>query len=170
MLIGAYIVFGLILSFLTVMSNDSSIRTELNPVGQELPTGCELNVAVLDGLAQKAEGDDLIIVVARLGRNETKTNLNRRRLHNVLIYLTEFLTDGRVRRKPKTIVLAEGEKSHDSGRIELYLKGKLFDVLRVKRNADLPVGYCALEPPEKPCPAEERNLYPCRDRFNRLRK
>ncbi len=168
MLIGTNLTLGLVLSFLAGMSNFGLTNlSSLNLFDQELPTGCELNVAILDGLAQRAEAGDLIIVIARLGHEETRPNLNRRRLHNVRTYLTEILTDERVKRKPETIVLAEGERSPGNGRIELYLKGKLFDVLRVRRNADLVVGYCALEPPERPCPPEEKNLYPCRDRLNR---
>jgi hypothetical protein len=132
---------------------------------QDQPTGCEYNSAVLDVLAQKTSLDQLIIVIARLGSNEGRSNLNRRRLHNVRTYLTEFLTDPSVRRNTEMIVLAQGERVHGFGRIEFYVSGKLVRTLTMRTNADLTIANCAREPPEDPCPRSMRNFYPCKDKY-----
>jgi hypothetical protein len=129
------------------------------------PTGCEYNTAILDGLAQHTERDELIIVIARLGPKDTKPNLNNRRLHNVRSYLSEFLTDSHVRRAPETIVLAQGERAPDYGSVEFYVKGKLVNTLKLRPNSDLSVANCGSEPPEDPCPRQMRNLYPCKDKY-----
>ena len=137
---------------------------------QPVPTGCEYNTAVLDGVTQQTGPDELIIVIARLGPKDTKPNLNNRRLHNVRSYLSEFLTDSRVRRRPETIVLAEGERASDYGSVEFYVEGKLFHTLKLLPNSDLSLANCAWEPPETPCPQRMRNLYPCKDKYGRLLK
>jgi hypothetical protein len=134
---------------------------------QDRPTGCEYNTAILDGLAQNTKPNELIIVIARLGPKDTKPNLNNRRLHNVRTYLTEFLTDSSVRRRPETIVLAQGERGHDYGSVEFYISGKLVDTLKIRGNADLSVANCGWEPPENPCPPAMRDLYPCKDKYSR---
>jgi hypothetical protein len=143
-------------------------ETPIFPV-EDLPGGCEFNNSVLTVLAQNTPADELIIVIARLGDRESRKNLNSRRLHNVKIFLTEFLVDS-VRRRPETIILAEGQRVKGYGRVELYVKGKLYEVMKASHNADLIMGYCSREPPEPPCPPIERNLYPCRDKYLKRRK
>lgn len=131
------------------------------------PTRCEDSINILDSLTQRTAPDELIFVIARLGDKETRANIGRRRLHNVRAYLTEYLTEPRVRRKPETIILAEGERVRGLGQIELYAGGKLFWVLKIRRNADLVVGTCY--PDGDSCPPEDRNLYPCRDKHGPAR-
>lgn len=163
----SFIVLSLTLSFTAVASTPRPIAVRSVPETQDRPTGCEYNTAILDSLAQKTNLDELIIVIARLGSNETKPNLNNRRLHNVRTYLTEFLTDPSVRRRPERIVLARGERVQGFGRIELYVNGKLVDTLTIRTNADFSVANCGREPPESPCPPSMRNFYPCKDRYSR---
>lgn len=136
-------------------------------MAQSRPTGCEYNTAILDGLAQKTKPNELIIVIAHLGPKDTKPNLNDRRLHNVRVYLTEFLTDPSVRRRPETIVLAQGERAEDYGSVEFYVNGQLVNTLKIRPNADLSVANCGWEPPENPCPNAMRNLFPCKDRYRK---
>lgn len=155
----------MIVTLLAVKAQQRPNSDKLNASIEDLPGGCEFNNSVLDVIAQRTADDEIIIVIAHLGKGENRKNLNYRRLHNVKTFLTEFLTDAAVRRKPKTVITAEGERVNGYGRIELYIKGKLYDVLKVKPNADLFVGYCSREPPEPPCPPIERNLYPCRDKY-----
>jgi hypothetical protein len=121
------------------------------------PYNCEANIAVLSAAHQDAASDGLIITIARLGGRESKRDLNRRRLHNLRVFLTKFAWA----RDPKTIVTAEGESVEGYGRIELYIKGKLYDVLAIRRNGDLLVGSCELDDirPKK----AENDLYPYRD-------
>jgi len=130
------------------------------------PTGCELNDAVLDTLSQKTKRDQIIIVVARVGTSETRDYLNRRRLHNVLVYLTQFVTPEGGRRKGSEIVLAEGESKSADGIIELYAEGKLFDTLRPAHNADLYLGTCVPDQPgQDVCRNDsDKNFYPCLDK------
>ena len=135
-----------------------------NAITQSRPTGCEYNTAILDGLAQKTKPDELIIVIAHLGPNDTKQNLNNRRLHNVRVYLTEFLNDASVRRRRETVVLAQGDRAQDYGSVEFYVSGKLVDTLKIRANADLSVANCGWAPPDSPCPTAMRNLFPCKDR------
>ncbi len=129
-------------------------------------TGCEYNNAVLDTLAQKTKRDQVIIIVARLGTNESRKPLNQRRLHNVLVYLTEFTTPEGGRRKPADIVLAEGSTNTSYGVIEMYAEGKLFDTLRPGRNAVLHVGTCVPDDPGRDvCSLKTNgNFYPCLDK------
>lgn len=147
-----------------------SIKVTSQSTTQAGPTGCEYNTAILDALAQKTDPDELIIVIARIGPHDTKRTLNNRRLHNVRAYLSEFLTDPGVRRKPEMLVLAQGERAPDYGSIEFYVAGKLFHTLRLRANADLSVGNCGWEPPENPCAGAMRNLYPCKDKYAGVRE
>lgn len=163
----SFIVLGLALSFTPVVFTTRPIAVGSNSITQDRPTGCEYNTTILDSLAQKTGLDELIIVIARLGSNETKPNLNNRRLHNVRTYLTEFLTDPSVARKPETIVLAQGEAVQGFGRIEFYVNGKLVGILKIRANADLAVANCGREPPESPCPRSMRKFYPCKGRYTR---
>lgn len=134
------------------------------------PAQCQFNTPVLAVLTQETPPKETITVVARLGAVETKPELNRRRLHNVRVYWTEFLTA--IKREPESIILAEGEKAEGDGRLEFYVGGKLKGVLKVRRDADLYVGTCY--PPDDSyirnrvydhCwVKEDRNFYPCLDR------
>ena len=131
---------------------------------------CSSRTAALDGITQDAGPDGLIIVIARPGDGDTRPDLSRRRLHNVRAYWSEFTTAER-RRRPETVVLAEGERVGGYGQLEFYVGGKLIWVDKVARNADLRVGECY--------PADDsyirngvfdickvrgnRLFYPCRD-------
>src|SRR5260370_14316520 len=123
------------------------------------PTNCEFNISVLTGAHRVAGDAGLIIIIARLGKRETRGGLNRRRLHNARTFLTEF-----GQRASQTIVTAEGEPVNGYGRIELYVGGKVFHVLMTNPNDDLAVCACSFEG-DDPCTYErEKKLYPCLDR------
>lgn len=121
------------------------------------PINCEHNIARLDTADGNAGEDGLIILIARLGKGESNPELNRRRLHSARIYLSAY----RGVRAAETIVTAEGERARGYGRVEIYVAGKLFDTLAVRRNADMSVGSC--EPPELDDPRQRelrKKLYP----------
>lgn len=127
---------------------------------ESTPSNCEENISILGAATQAVTKDDLLIVLARLGDGERNKELNQRRLHNVRTYLSEYVNA----RAPETIIIAEGERVRGHGRIELYVGGKLFHVLRIPRNGDLLVGSCYYEidiPADK---ERQKNLYPWRDR------
>lgn len=135
-----------------------------NPQPTQLePTPCGYNVSTLSAAHQEAGEDGLIIAIARLGDGEQRREINRRRLHNVRVYLTEFDWH----RAPETVITAEGERVRGYGRVELYVGGRLFRVLAVRPNRDLSVGSC--EPDDERPVEAERNLYPHRDRRPRRR-
>lgn len=123
---------------------------------QLLAGDCETNDATLNVTHQTAEAigsTALIIAIARLGDGERNRELNHRRLHNVRVYLTE-----RWHRNPELVITAEGNRVKGYGRIELYVGGRLFDVIAIKRDRDLLVGSCE---PENIRPKWiDRNLYP----------
>lgn len=125
---------------------------------QPILTSCEENIALLSASHQSTGEDGLVIAIARLGDGEHRRELNRRRLHNVRVYLTEFDWQ----RAPETVITAEGERVKGFGRVELYVGGKLVAVLGIKRNGDLMVGSC--EPDDIRPVKAERSLYPYRDR------
>lgn len=148
--LGAWIV--LVAPWPTKAQTNSSVTVQVEPYP------CEYNISTLSAAHHAAGENGLVIVIARLGDGEHTKDLNRRRLHNARVYLTEFDW----RRRPETVITAEGERVKGYGRIELYVQGKLFKVLGVKRNRDLLVGSC--EPhDERPVKAES-NLYPYLDR------
>jgi hypothetical protein len=78
------------------------------------------NGAFLGGIAQMTPADTLIIVIARAGVNETRSNINKRRLYNVRTYLRRFTEKS----ASEAIILAEGERVKDYGRLEFYVNGK----------------------------------------------
>jgi hypothetical protein len=145
---------------------------KLSDFADAKPGRCEYRTAVLDGIHQKTPADETIMVIARLGDGEARPNLSRRRLHNVRVYWTEYHNEGH-RRQPETIILAEGERVKGLGHLEFYVGGKLVEVMKVARNADLSIGSCY--PPDdsyirngvfnRCWVKSDRNFYPCRDRY-----
>jgi hypothetical protein len=119
---------------------------------------CEANDHYLDTAHQLAGDNSIIIAVAHLGNGERNPELNRRRLHNVRAYLTSFAW----KRRPDTVITAEGEKVNGNGRVDIYVRGGLWAALAVKRNGDLLVGLC--EPDSMRGREETNTFYPWRDR------
>ena len=133
------------------------------------PFQCQNNEAFLGGIAHTTPTDSLLIVIARAGQKETLSKINKRRLHNVRTYLTRF---GSEKRPNESIILAEGERVRDYGRLEFYVNGKLVAILNLKHNSDLIVGNCYPEPLDAPfCNVKENQMfYPCIDQSVRPKK
>lgn len=155
-------VLGLALATCSISAQESTDRSAVRPPEVETkPTNCERHILILEGAHHAAGKDGLIILIARLGDGENRQDLNRRRLHNARTYLSEYLN----LRAPETIVTAEGERVKGYGRIEIYVGGKLYYVLALKRDADLIVGSCEPEALDDARQKELRlKLYPWRDR------
>jgi hypothetical protein len=141
------------------------------------PQLCESRTAAMDGITQKTPPNKQLIVIARLGAGETKRNLNWRRLENVRAYWTQAIAP-EARRRPETIILAEGERVRGLGRLEFYVAGNLVWVINVPRNADLDFGDC-VAPDDTyirhrvydPCWVKgHRIFYPCRDRYSQSKR
>jgi len=125
------------------------------------PGNCEDNVFILNAahVAADATGDDtLIIAIARLGDGERRRELNRRRLHNVRVFLTELQ-----KRKPSTVIIAQGEQVGGYGRVELYVGGRLFQVIAIKTNDDLLVS-ATCEPDNIRPKSPDSSFYPYLDK------
>jgi hypothetical protein len=125
------------------------------------PTGCESNSSTLSASHQAASAtgaDSVIIAIAHLGDSERTRELNRRRLHNVRVFLTDFW-----KRAPYTVITAEAERVRGYGRVELYVGGRLFDVIAVGTNSDLLVSLTC-EPDSIRPKWADRNLYPYLDK------
>lgn len=98
------------------------------------PMECEgaamrLDLAVIN--TQKLEGAYLILV-ARLGSGEVSRALNQTRLKSVEQYVLRRGADLKY-------VLAQGSKLKGLGRIEVYVGGKLAEIMPLRKNAK---GYC----------------------------
>jgi hypothetical protein len=105
----------------------------------EGPTNSEINIIRLEdtGKFAKKEATDgrVIILISRLGSEERSIELNRRRLHNVREFLTDYVS-------AQMIVTARGEKAKGYGRVEIYIGGKLIDTMMAERNKDLLADCC----------------------------
>jgi len=108
-----------------------------NPRAQDLtqvPMECEgaatrLDFAVIE--TEKIEGGYLIII-ARLGDGETSTRLNATRLTGIKEYILRRGSDLKY-------VLAQGARVKGLGRVEVYVGGKLTEIMPFKKNAP---SYC----------------------------
>jgi hypothetical protein len=132
----------------------------------DTPFSCYRNQLELDSINQAIDADKLVIVIAQLGKKDLKSNLNKRRLHNIYTYWTEE----RKSRESKTIILAEGERVNEKyGRIEFYIRGELFTVLKVFPNSDFVISNCYSE--ASPCSQNVDKLYyPCKDKKKNRKK
>lgn len=95
----------------------------------QAPAECEIALAVLDNALQKAREvkDTNIIVIARLGKKERNQKLNQSRLKFVKNRFKSFGWNNSV--------FAEGSRVSGFGCIEIYIAGKQFVVLRLKKDA-----------------------------------
>ena len=100
-------------------------------------TTCEYALAVLDDAVirvRELKGTQLIII-ARLGKGESSTRLNRIRLGLIeKSYLVRF--------PDLKFVTAEGTRVNSLGVIELYVGGRLTYTLPIKKNAK---AYCVYQ-------------------------
>lgn len=115
-------------------------------------SNCESNIARLDNADVGAGKESVLIAVARLGGGEVSRRYNRRRLHNLRLYLTMVR-----KRDAKNLVVAEGERVRGAGRVELYAGGKLIDVIGFRRGEDLYAGSCAATSPKDKLYYDSRN-------------
>ncbi len=129
--------FGSFLLWLCMLVHAAAQNTSGPETFVNIGNTCESNIARLDNIDHQAGKEGLLIAIARLGDGEHSRTLNRRRLHNIRLYLREIR-----QRATKTIILAEGEEVHGRGRVEVYVGGKLVDVLGVGRGEDLYAGSC----------------------------
>jgi hypothetical protein len=135
-LLSIYLSSGLLLlSYPSVARAQESGETKIVEGGIN---GCELNSAYLDALTQEARArSERVFVIARLGRGEKSTVLNRNRLHRVRNHL---VVTGRL--KKDRVVFAEGDRVDSEGRIEFYLGSRLYLVSLAKQGKDVCLTCC----------------------------
>lgn len=92
------------------------------------PVSCQGFAALVDNqlVEWQSNQETYLIFIARLGKEETASNLSRYRLKDVRDYL----------KRDPTIkyVTAQGSRVEGLGRIEIYVGGKLSTVIPVKKN------------------------------------
>jgi hypothetical protein len=109
------------------------------------PNTCEENAAYMDISLEiskeVANPNGNIILIARLGKQESNGDLNRRRLFNIAERYRY------TRNVPaEKIVVAQGERVKGFGRVEIYLNGEMIGALVIQRNRDICVDSDADDP------------------------
>ena len=129
---------------ITVVSTVASQQASMASSTNERPGNCESNSAQLDRVRNEAssgiEKGEVIIAIGRLGKEEVSRELNRRRLYSVQAYLGK-----RAGVPEKSIVVGEGQHVEGYGRVELYVGGKLLNVLLAEPNKLLCVECCGID-------------------------
>lgn len=107
----------------------------------EKPQNSETNAVHMEqvrALMQEVPNpDSVIILIARLGRGETRRELNRRRLYNM-----SFRYKVTLGFPSEKVVAAEGERVDNYGRVEIYWNGEMIGALPVSKNRDIYVDCC----------------------------
>ncbi len=110
----------------------------------EKPTNSETNASLMEQvralMQEEPNPDGVIILVARLGKGETKRELNRRRLYNV-----SFRYKVSLGIPAEKVVSAVGERVDDYGRVEIYWNGEMIGALPVFKNKDIYVDCCGFD-------------------------
>lgn len=153
--------FGCLLAGRSLVIGQKRVEPVRPSQAREAPTTCEFANGVLGSAVQAAKDDSLIILVARLGTGEKGRSLNRRRLHNARSFLTERLGDYSL--PSGKLVASEGERVNGYGRVEIYVLGKFYYALKIRRNRDLFIGTCFNEGKDACEDSRQKNMYPCLD-------
>jgi len=135
---------------------------QLSEFADSKPFYCHRNNELLTEMAQRIPIDKEITVIARRGEKDLKRDLNKRRLHNVKEILSLKLNQPDARRK---IALVEGAPIAGYGQVEIYLEGRLIEVLKVRYNRDLDVADCYAGYEGSPVCKDDwqKKFYPCKE-------
>ena len=121
--------FVAVIFFCVVLCAEAQTTTRTSPIYGSGANNDDAK-AILDRVAQDSGADKLIIIIARQGGRES-SSLNWRRLKTA----TDYLENTRAIPKSR-LVTAAGTRVHGSGRLEIYLDGKLAVVFTFRRNHD----------------------------------
>lgn len=142
--------FGAIISVTIVLHfacNTTAFgQSTLQPGAMKIaPRPCEFNNMALELASQDAGKDSVLILIARPGLIDRRKRTQDRRLHTARAYLVEYTKLS----EAKGIVTAKAPRDGRLfyGGIEIYVKGKLQDVLTFEKDSDLSVGTCSGEQP-----------------------
>jgi len=123
-------------SFVSAVPYAKAQNPNLKPRSIPITIGADNHetwTAEISYLSQSIGADEPVILIARLGNKEVSRRLNRQRLRVARLYLHV----GRglePQLKEEHVVTAEGEQVRGAGRIEAYVRGKLFMVFVFERN------------------------------------
>lgn len=131
------IVFVLVWVFMDIVSAQEKSKNTLVKIE---PRTCEFNNLILEQANREAGQESIIILIARPGIKDTKKDISKKRLHTAYTYLTEY---GKLRNSEKVVVAeAPNEGKLYYGGVEIYVNGKLLDVLTSGPNRLLGLGSC----------------------------
>lgn len=124
--------------FLTVLATCPAMTPDVASQTVEAPKPILVNAsnnedskAALALLGQSIKEGETVVLIARLGRGESVRKLNRRRLQ----ILRSYLNVTRANPIPEqNIVVAEGDPVLGQGRIEVYLRSRLFMIFTFGRS------------------------------------
>lgn len=125
----------ILLIWLSLQENPPHFQIQPEPLQ---PGTCEGNRALLSNvtyIAKELSKDEVIIVIARLGKGENPI-MNKRRLYTITTYLDL---------PPQKLIITEGQPTKSYALIEFYVKGKPFLVLATNKNHELEVGDCVTD-------------------------
>lgn len=157
------ILFVLVWTFSGVVSAQQQTKNTLITIE---PKPCEFNNLMLEQANREAGKDSVIILIARPGIKDTKKDISKKRLHTASAYLVEY---GKFRSPEKVIVAeAPSEGKLYYGGVEIYVNGKLLDILTSGPNGLLGLGSCS-HPDAEDDESRKRNalLYPWLYKKNR---
>lgn len=114
-------------------------KSRITSLAQTPVDNCELVTSKLDGIRNifsNNNSEQMLILIATQGNSERSPLINKRRLYAVKKYLVAMGVT------PERIITAQSDKSDRTGKVEIYVEGKLQEVIFAKKNADIPVGSC----------------------------
>ena len=130
------IAIALSLGFLSIVPCTAAQNPHLRP--RPLPVTVDADNSEewkteISYLSQSIGPDEPVILIARLGNRETSRRLSRQRLE-VARFALHVSRGLEPELKEENIVTAEGERVRGAGRIEAYVRGRLFMVFLFGRN------------------------------------
>jgi hypothetical protein len=98
--------------------------------------GCENNRFKFEYLrnyaSHEAKHGRVIILISRMGRDETLQRLQDRRLYNLRKAMEGY----------PQVIITSGEKVSPHGKVDVYIAGKLEDEILIEKNKDLCMTCC----------------------------
>lgn len=123
------------------------------------PRGCERNNVVLELANEEAGIDSVLVLIGRPGIKDKRKDITEKRLYTAAAYLVKYLSNSRTEKS--TITGQSQNIGNEYGILEIYVKGKLFDVLASSPDFEIGLGSCdSLESDDEKRRAKRALLYP----------
>jgi hypothetical protein len=124
----------LILLMIIILGTGNKVYSQIRPSDKkQIPNNCEDIRARLDFaiVSNDPVEDSFIIFIFRLGQGESSRKLTLKRMQAIKDFI-QFRRPGYV-----NYVLAEGDKTTGSGKVEIYVKGKLNGEILIRSGESL---------------------------------